>query len=411
MPLTRRRAEEFARLVDQQSTAEGDSRHADLLALVGDLRGIEHPEPRPEFVSELRAALMTEADAVLELRDPAVEERLSLPERVGAPRTNRRLAAAAGAMAFVGASASMAVAAQGSLPGDTLYPVKRTIESIQTGIATSDTARGEQLLGSASRRLDETSQLASSSDPAAVAAAEETLASFREQAGEGATAIFEGYAENGENAPVQAVRDFTTQSMSTLEMLGSLLPPESRESLLATARQLTELDENAAELCPDCTGGVTEIPQVLLLSAGQATEDTASVETREARQERRERQQRRQQARQEQAQQEELPELPDMSEPIESGAGAPQPEQQPTQRERRLPRPGETLNNTVGGTLDGLTKGLTGGKKAGDDGLVPGVTGTVKDTVDGVTGVVDGTLDGLLGGLGSSGSSSGDDSR
>lgn len=395
MPLTTRgRAEEFARLVDQESTAGPPTRHDDVLALVADLRALEHPEPRPEFVSELRAELMAEADAVLEVRDPAVEDRLSLPDRVTGPRTHRRLAAAAGAVALVGASGSVAVAAQDSLPGDTLYPVKRALESARIGIASSDTDRGEQLLGSASRRLDEASSMATDADPAMVTEVEETLATFRDQADEGSTAIFQGHAEDGEEAPVQTVRDFTAQSMSTLETLGNSLPPEARDSLLETARTLSDIDEEAARLCPDCSGGVSEIPPVLLLSAGEITDELASVEPGKDL-ERTQQPEPRDEQRQDEP---EVPDLPDLDDPVEGGAGAPQPErvQQP---QPRAPKPGETVDKVVGGTLEELTKGLTGGKEPGDDGLVPGLTGTVDDTVEGVTGLVDDTVDGLLGGL------------
>lgn len=400
MPLTTRgRAEEFARLVDQGSTAGHPSRHEDLLALVADLRSLEHPEPRPEFVSDLRAELMAEADAVLEVRDPAVEDRLSLPDRVTGPRTHRRLAAAAGAVALVGASGSVAVAAQGSLPGDTLYPVKRALESARIGVAGSDTDRGEQLLNSASRRLDEAGLMATNADPATLTEVEETLATFRDQADEGATAIFQGHAEDGEEAPVQAVRDFTAQSMSTLEVLGNTLPPEARDSLLETARTLSEIDEEAAGLCPDCSGGVSEIPPVLLLSAGEVPDGLASVEPGKDLERTQQPQPR------EEQQQAEAPELPDLDGPVEGGAGAPQPERV-QQTRPQAPKPGETVDKVVGGTLEELTKGLTGGKEPGDEGLVPGLTGTVDDTVEGGTGLVDDTVDdtvdGLLGGLDSS---------
>ena len=60
----RRRAEEFAALVDGASDPAG-TRHEDLVELVTLLRGTPLVTPRAEFVGELRDALMAEADVAL----------------------------------------------------------------------------------------------------------------------------------------------------------------------------------------------------------------------------------------------------------------------------------------------------------------------------------------------------------
>src|SRR6478672_7131308 len=99
----RRRAEEFAALVDGGGDAS-DHRHDDLVELVTVLRGTPIVEPRPEFVTELRAALMAEAEVALS----SVDARLTLPSH---PRTrrDRRFAIAAGTVALIGAGSSMTV--------------------------------------------------------------------------------------------------------------------------------------------------------------------------------------------------------------------------------------------------------------------------------------------------------------
>ena len=131
---SRRRAEEFNSLVEApRSGAPRSGRDAHLeefLSIVESLRAVPAPEPRPEFVASLRAELMAAADTLLV---PATDDRLALPARN--PRRDRRLAAAIGGLAVVGAGTSMAVAAQSALPGEMLYPLKRVIEDARTGVA------------------------------------------------------------------------------------------------------------------------------------------------------------------------------------------------------------------------------------------------------------------------------------
>src|SRR5688572_21340467 len=108
---TRRRAEEFHSLVES-STETLDPRYAVVLSLVDQLRALEPPAPRPDFTLALREQLMAEADTVL-LPAPdtgsADVERLRLPRRTA---RDRRIAAAVGAATIIGASTSIAVAAQ-----------------------------------------------------------------------------------------------------------------------------------------------------------------------------------------------------------------------------------------------------------------------------------------------------------
>ena len=143
----RRSAEEFDAALSRPLTEQDAQSFAALLAVVRDLQAIPAPAPRAEFVSDLRERLLAEADTALlpQAARPltAEEQRLVLPVRPH--RRDRRLAAALGAAALVGATTSMAVAAQTALPGQSLYPVKRAIENAQTGLARDDTARAFQV--------------------------------------------------------------------------------------------------------------------------------------------------------------------------------------------------------------------------------------------------------------------------
>lgn len=276
-----RRAEEFDRLVESLSTgrpdeARLDSRTADLLELVGALRSVEPVEPRPEFSASLRERLLVAAD---ELLVPTEEvQRLTLPPRAKA--RDRRIAVLVGAAAMVGASTSLAVAAQSALPGELLYPLKRIIEDAETGARLSDDARGASLLGNATDRLTEVTELLRTGDLREGPAVASTLVTFSDQSLEASDLILGDYEETGDTASVEELRDFAATSLDTLAQLDALLPDEAKDELQYAAEVLTEIDAAAAQVCPACSGGITQIPAVLL-SAGQVSEPSL-VETVEA---------------------------------------------------------------------------------------------------------------------------------
>ena len=181
----RRRAEEFASLVEAPSNrGSGDARYDDLLRVVGTLQDADPVTARPEFVADLRERLLTAADTVLvpsgTTKVPTETDRLTLPPR----RRERRIAAVVGGLALVGATTSMAVAAQDALPGEALYPVKRAMENAQTGLQFSEADKGAILLASASGRLDEVGALSENASDEDLIAIADTLDTFTAQASE-----------------------------------------------------------------------------------------------------------------------------------------------------------------------------------------------------------------------------------
>jgi hypothetical protein len=256
----RRRAEEFAALVDSGGEASG-TRHGDLVELVTVLRGTPLVAPRPEFVTELRAALMAEADVAL----APVDGRLALPAHTRT-RRDRRVAIAVGTIALVGAGSSMAVAAQNALPGDALYPVKRVIEGAQTTIQVDEISKGEVLLANASGRLDEVAELRDRNTPEGIAALPDTLDEFADQSLVAADTLLDEYDRTGDRRAITELRDFTGSSMDTLVELGTDLPSLARGSLERAAQVLTQIDDRAAAVCPECTGGIDEVPPMFLRS-------------------------------------------------------------------------------------------------------------------------------------------------
>ena len=263
----RRSAERFNSLLQGEQGGSG-TRDAELLELVSALQTVPRVEARADFVSDLRAQLMLAAETELLVPDSpaALNDRLTV-RTTRTPR-ERRLAIALGGFAIVGATTSMAVAAQSALPGDVLYPLKRAMENAETGFSVSDGAKGSTILENASGRLDEVDALTRDGD-ADAADVSETLQSFADQATEASSLLFADYTATGSESSINDLRDFTSSSIQALASLESLIPPAAEEALLDAAKVLFQIDSAAADLCPVCASlGITDIPPVLLASGG-----------------------------------------------------------------------------------------------------------------------------------------------
>jgi Domain of unknown function (DUF5667) len=369
----RRRAEEFAALVEDTPTSGPDARYSDLLHVVGALRDAPPVEARPEFVANLRERLMVAAESELVPTDIA---RLTLPARN--PSRDRRIAAAVGGLALVGATTSMAMAAQSALPGDVLYPVKRAIENVHTNVVMGENQKGSTLLANASGRLDEASQLSHGGDARDELAIADTLNAFTDQSAEASDLLLSDYADHGDRASVEELRAFAATSLDELTALEPQVPEEARDELFHAAQVLIQIDAAAHQACPACSGGITKIPPIYApASSGsdytgvQESADQGSATPRRVTQG-----------------QADDPKLPDLD-------------------QNALP-PGSVLSQGGGSTggsaqqpggvddpISTLTQGLTGGGSAPTSNpttgtpSAPDVGGTLDgagDTVDGVTG-------------------------
>ena len=253
-----RRAEEFAALVEDPSAAgPHDARYSQLLELVTAMSEARAPEARPEFVADLRARLLAEAETALV---PADTSRLTLPPR--RPARERRLAVAVGGLALVGATTSMAMAAQSSLPGDTLYPVKRAIEDVRTGISVGEGQKGAIVLAHANDRLDEVTRLTSGDHPEDDLVVADTLNDFTDQAAQASDLLLGDYDETGNQASIDELRAFTKNSLDELTALESVVPADARDELMHAAQVLISIDDATHQACPSCGGGITQIPPV-----------------------------------------------------------------------------------------------------------------------------------------------------
>lgn len=262
----RRRADEFEALLsrgaDSSLTDRDAHKYADLLEVVSELEALPEVTARPEFVGSLRERLMAEADTAL-VRQPPAPQRLAMPATTR--RRDRRLGALLGGIALIGTTATMAVAAQTSLPGESLYGVKRGIEAAQVRLADDESQRGRTLLAQADTRLTELEQLAAG-DGGREQLIPDTLDAFTEQSSTGVRSLLTSY-DRGVEQDAQRARDFTATSLERLDALEEQLPESARDELLAAGRTLTDLDLEVSSACPVCSGGITATPDFLLTSA------------------------------------------------------------------------------------------------------------------------------------------------
>ncbi len=263
-----RRAEKFAALVDSVSPAGADGREAQFLELVGALRSVSAtaPTPRPDYVRDLRARLLAEVDTALVPTDRKLVRPTHTRHRP------RRMTAAAAALVIVGGTAGVSFAAQGSLPGDALYPVKRGIEQVHESLSFSDAARGRDLLQQADNRLSEVAlMLGNGGTDQAVA---QSLASFTDSASSGARLLFTSYQADGDDTSVTSVRDFAGTEMGDLTALSRRAPRSLGPDFASAAQLLTAIDQQARVLCASCGARAPlSAPSDLSLSSDQVSLD------------------------------------------------------------------------------------------------------------------------------------------
>ena len=227
---------------------------AELLELVGALRSVPAPQARPEFVADLRERLMLAAESELRAGPAPRRERDDAPgsrSSRGAPAASGASAIALGAVAIVGATTSMAVASQGAIPGDALYPLKRAIENTQAGFSVGDDAKGETILGNASGRLDEVDKLTRRSDAGRRSWSRETLNTFSDQATEAGDLLIADYEQHGNEASIQQLHEFTANSIDTLARLEAVDPAGAPHDALlnAAAGRSFALDAGRCSMC------------------------------------------------------------------------------------------------------------------------------------------------------------------
>lgn len=263
-----RRAEELAALLDGTSAVReaadpATERLVGVAQLLRDHGAAERAAPRDAFVADLRERLMAEAATVLTPQNAA----LALPARTRGKR-ERRLVAVASAAVLIGGTAGMATAAQDSLPGEALYPVKRGIEQAQLGLSMSTAGRGRDLLHQANDRLAEAQGLVARGSATGTPQVPSTLSAFTSSARQGSDLLLASFAESRDPATVAAVREFTAAALARVTALSSDAPAEAQPDLRDAALALRDIDARATRLCDTCSDLPTlSVPPLFLTSA------------------------------------------------------------------------------------------------------------------------------------------------
>jgi hypothetical protein len=373
----RREAEEFARVIDGPTSTDVAARFEELTRAVTLLREHPRPAPRPEFVRDLRAQLMAAAETDLVPATPIAVR------PVAARKAHRRLATVAAATVFVGGTAGMAAAAQGTLPGDSLYPVKRGLENIALQLNTSDAARGRDLLGQATTRLHEAQELLAKPDTAGRdALVDDALADATANANSGADLLFTSYQRSHSDSDIADVRQFASTQVDTLKALASD-GLDGGGQLGQIGDALAAIDQQARVLCSACSGlpAVTVPTDIISLSSVRTSlMNLVTVPTARASQ---------------------LEKLAAKAQHTAKQGGS-TPETTTDTTTTTTPAHSTPKATTETTTKDAkpqpahdLLKGVTDGVKTG----LPGQVGTtINGVTSGLTGLVDGTL-GLVGGL------------
>lgn len=267
----RRRAEQFAAAVEARTpTDEVPADLRELVSVVGAVRELEPPAPRPEFALSLREQLMAEAQTALTPASP-----LALPARRRA--RERRLTAAAAVFTLVGGTAGMAAAAQDALPGDALYPIKRGIEDARLSVQSDADSRGRSYLEQASSRLEEADRLVQ--DDASSLAVADTVDSFVVQAVAGADLLLAAYADEGAPEDVDDLRAFAAGALTQVRELAESAPADIQDELARAAVVLQRIDQQAAATCEECSDRPSLEMPVLMAQAAEISRAMEAVRT------------------------------------------------------------------------------------------------------------------------------------
>ena len=255
----RHHVERFAELLDEA----GRRRHrrvdidVDLVPLVETAQRVAtvpEPEPSTEFRDGLRTLLMAtiarEGIGASEAAKAALVAQTQPIRQLSAARPGRARVAvivgvAIGALALSGVS----LASTDSLPGDTLYSVKRSSEQAQLVLAGSDANRGHLHLEFAQSRLVEARQV----DGGALS---KVLAAMDDEAIEGSKLLFTSAMQNREASSIDAVLAFVTQQRSDLLRLVADRP-QADGKLRSSLELLGQVEERANLLRAALLGACT----------------------------------------------------------------------------------------------------------------------------------------------------------
>ena len=190
-----------------------------------DARGL-----RPAFRAGLRQRLDAEAESLAPARTAAVgAARQRVPAGGVPPAPRRRHFVLAGLVAItIALGTATSVASSAALPGDLLYPVKRSTEDARLLVTQGRADRGAAELDLARERLGESWRLAAADAEPDAAALEAVLTELRTTAATGVTVLLTDFEARGDPASLAEVQRFLVTAIPSMRDLYAMLPPGVR---------------------------------------------------------------------------------------------------------------------------------------------------------------------------------------
>jgi hypothetical protein len=239
-------AQSFADALDGRTPK--DAQIAELVRVAESLCETAAVQPAPAFRESLRAQLMADAATVL-VPAPAASRRTLDDDAVARP-VRRRIVAATTALVASAGTLGLVASSASAVPGEMLYPVKRSVESAELVFHRSDASRGAFQLSQASERLAEARAL--SADGRSRDLIAQSLDDFAESAVTGSSKLFDDFSTHGSKTSVEQVNSFAAASSADLSALSSRLGDDLGDSLAAASAAVSEVAGEAATLCASC---------------------------------------------------------------------------------------------------------------------------------------------------------------
>lgn len=258
-------AQELAELLDSGDADGAATDHVfrEMLHLAQGLREVPTAVPTTEFRERLRGQLLTEAATMLPVAEPeSPPATIGLRERFAHLRRSVSLAVASALSATAIGGAGVAVAAQSSLPGDTLYGVKRGIESVRLALASGDVETGRLHLALARERLEEVTDGTDELSPDRLI---ETLGKMDDVSVLGANELMDAYDRTGDTEVLRELAGFVDHQRLGLLAVMDDLPVEAVPFAERSLELVRRIEIQATELfldgCVECPDGRPTIPR------------------------------------------------------------------------------------------------------------------------------------------------------
>lgn len=308
----RRRADEFARLADGTVPSPSpvqDPEFARAMDLVAAMREAGSVEPRPEFSAALRQRLMDEARARIpatphfpsepdlpgdpdddyddddsedpdshdpDSHDPdsdGEDDELVEPTPLHAARLRRgRLIAGAAVFVVLAGGVGSAAAAQQSMPGDTLYGLKRGLEGVASKASVTDDSRGSRDLSHALARLTEAEHLIATKG--STGEVSDTLGDFSTDTRDGGKHLLESFQSDNDATVIEKIYVFAADAGPRLKALAE--QTAIRPAVVDAAAAVNVIVRQANETCPTCL-----VPSAMPKPSSPTIGSTGSVDPNE----------------------------------------------------------------------------------------------------------------------------------